>query len=126
MMTMMTPKKMKVTDLRAELERRKLSSVGLKADLVQRLELALDEEEFGTADAHDMVRPRNEEARSEAQVTSKQAVKKLEGSIPAPKDPTTQDDSENRKTPDPVEKVRYLSWDDKAVFNHDYSTFMNT
>lgn len=40
-------KKMKVADLRAELEKRSIDSSGLKVDLQQRLQLALDEEEFG-------------------------------------------------------------------------------
>lgn len=45
----MNPKKMKVSELRAALESRGLSSNGLKSELIQRLELALDEEEFGSA-----------------------------------------------------------------------------
>lgn len=40
-------KKMKVADLRAELEKRSIDTSGLKVDLQQRLQLALDEEEFG-------------------------------------------------------------------------------
>lgn len=44
----MNPKKMKVSELRAALELRGLSSNGLKTELIQRLELALDEEEFGS------------------------------------------------------------------------------
>lgn len=44
----MQPKKMKVSELRAALESRGLSSNGLKSELIQRLELALDEEEFGS------------------------------------------------------------------------------
>ncbi|EQC34653.1 hypothetical protein SDRG_07973 [Saprolegnia diclina VS20] len=51
-MAIVNPKKMKVAEIKDELAKRGLSTVGVKAELVQRLELALDEEEFGS-EAHE-------------------------------------------------------------------------
>ena len=47
----LNPKKMKVQELKAELERRGLDGSGLKTDLIKRLEDALDEEAMGSAAA---------------------------------------------------------------------------
>jgi SAP domain-containing ribonucleoprotein len=64
-MTAINPKKMKVSELRAELEKRGLNANGLKSELVQRLELALDEEEFGSdaQELHNLAPPKAEASK---------------------------------------------------------------
>ncbi|CAH0479254.1 unnamed protein product [Peronospora belbahrii] len=69
-MTSVTPKKMKVSELRAALESRGLSSNGLKTELIQRLELALDEEEFGS-EAQEMEELKVESPKNTKKVESK-------------------------------------------------------
>lgn len=49
------PKKMKVGELREALEKRGLDTGGLKNELIHRLEMALDEEEFGVSAAPEAV-----------------------------------------------------------------------
>ena len=52
----MEPKKLKVSELKAELEKRGLDTTGLKSDLIEKLQAALDDEEFNLPlgeDAHD-------------------------------------------------------------------------
>ena len=50
------PKKLKVSELKTELEKRGLDTTGLKSDLVEKLQAALDDEEFNLPigeDTHD-------------------------------------------------------------------------
>jgi len=51
------PKKMKVGELREALEARGLGTSGLKTELIHRLEMALDEEEFGVSAAPETAAP---------------------------------------------------------------------
>eukprot|EP01138_Halocafeteria_seosinensis_P002254 gb/GECG01002306.1/.p1 GENE.gb/GECG01002306.1/~~gb/GECG01002306.1/.p1 ORF type:complete len:288 (+),score=75.23 gb/GECG01002306.1/:1-864(+) len=53
----LNPHKMKVAELREELEKRNLPTSGLKNELQKRLEQALDEEAFGTSELNDESTP---------------------------------------------------------------------
>lgn len=86
----MNPKKMKVSELRAALESRGLSSNGLKSELIQRLEMALDEEEFGSeAQELDPLAPPKQEEEEEDDAPAQAAatsspVKKKESPVKKP------------------------------------------
>ncbi|KAL4132935.1 hypothetical protein PRIC2_003264 [Phytophthora ramorum] len=113
-MTSVNPKKMKVSELRTALESRGLSSNGLKTELIQRLELALDEEEFGGA-AQEMEelkvpspkkskKPKKPEPKKETAVAEPEAAKKTKAKTPSPVKKTAPPTTE--PTPSPVEKEK--------------------
>lgn len=99
----MNPKKMKVSELRLQLESRGLSSNGLKTELIQRLELALDEEEFGS-EAQEM---------EELKVPSPKKTKK-----PEPKKKAEPEAEAAKKTkakaPSPVKKAAPVAAEEPA------------
>ena len=72
-----------VTELRAELAKRGLSTEGLKAELVNRLQTRLDEEEFGLAEAPASTSPTAASAPAEAPPAAAPAPEPA----PAPKEP---------------------------------------
>ena len=81
--TMVEPKKMKVAELRAALAERGLSTDGLKAVLVDRLQLALDEEEFGL-DEPAAAAPAPSPEKAPAAPSPKAAAKPPSPKAPAP------------------------------------------
>ncbi|RLN45157.1 hypothetical protein BBJ29_003331 [Phytophthora kernoviae] len=105
----MNPKKMKVSELRAALESRNLSSNGLKTELIQRLELALDEEEFGSeAQEMEELKPpsptkvKKDTKKETAPAATGPETKKPKAKAPSPVKKTTTPPLE--PTPAPVEK----------------------
>ncbi|DAZ98635.1 TPA: hypothetical protein N0F65_000830 [Lagenidium giganteum] len=81
---------MHVSELRAELEARGLSSNGLKSELIQRLELALDEEEFGSEaqELTDLEPPKENKAAASTAVTSPKKKAASPKKAPSPKKTT--------------------------------------
>lgn len=83
-----------VTELRAELAKRGLSTDGLKAELVNRLQTRLDEEEFGLAEAPALTSPTAAAAPAEAPPAA----------APAP-EPAPAPEAEKEAPPAPEEKT---------------------
>mmetsp|Transcript_23553 Transcript_23553/g.54751 ORF Transcript_23553/g.54751 Transcript_23553/m.54751 type:complete len:260 (-) Transcript_23553:1487-2266(-) len=66
----MNVKRMRVSELRSALQQRGLSTEGLKADLVNRLQARLDEEEFGTVERPSLTRAESEAIAAKAAAAS--------------------------------------------------------
>lgn len=99
----MVPKKMKVSELRAALESRGLSSNGLKSELIQRLELALDEEEFGS-DAQELAAPASPKAAAAADDSGDAKAADASPKKLAKKAPEAEQEKQQEDTPEAEEE----------------------
>eukprot|EP00561_Arcocellulus_cornucervis_P009730 CAMPEP_0185807196 /NCGR_PEP_ID=MMETSP1322-20130828/4873_1 /TAXON_ID=265543 /ORGANISM="Minutocellus polymorphus, Strain RCC2270" /LENGTH=245 /DNA_ID=CAMNT_0028503321 /DNA_START=40 /DNA_END=777 /DNA_ORIENTATION=- len=87
-------KKMKVAELREELQKRGLPTDGLKADLVTRLQARLDEEEFGLVAAPEAAAAAEAEAPAAAEVEAPSPAPAAAAAKETPAEPKTQKEPE--------------------------------